>query len=118
MLMEDIVGIHVRLLDAQSNNPIVGDEYKVLFYDKDPLKDDFLGQSTLDDNGHALISISRDDIRSRDTPFEKYPDLYFKLEKDGKTIFTSPVSKNVQLEERNDYPASEARHCNLGIYTI
>lgn len=88
------------------------------FYDKDLLKDDFLGSSSLDDNGHAIISISRSDYRSKDSPLEKYPDIYFELYKNKELIYKSIVFKNLHLEEARDFPLSSAKNCNLGTFII
>ena len=116
--MEEIVDIHVKLRHTVSNEPITGDEFQVNFYDKDLLKDDFLGTSTLDDQGHAVVSVTRTDYRSPETPFEKKPDIYFEVHRNGEVLYKSPVSANVDLEERNDFPVSGGKHCDLGTYNI
>lgn len=116
--MEDIIGIHVKLRQATNKEPITGGEYSVKFFDKDLLIDDYLGISTLDDFGHAIISITRKDFRSNDSPLEKHPDIYFELCKYDSVIYKSPVLKNVSVEEREDFPASGGLNCNLGTYDI
>lgn len=116
--MEEIVDIHVKLRHTVSNDPITGGEYKVKFFDKDLLKDDFLGTSTLDDQGHAVVSVFRKDYRSADSPLEKKPDIYFEVHRNDEVLYKSPVSENVALEERDDFPLSGGKHCDLGTYNI
>lgn len=116
--MEDIVDIHVRLLKEGSLEPLKGEEYTVKFYDKDPGKDDYLGESAVDDFGHAIISVTESNFRSSEKFGEKYPDLYFRVLKDGDEIFKSPVRNNVHLEEAGDYPTSGGLHFSLGTFTI
>jgi len=116
--MEDLIQLHVVLLDKLTNEPLNGGAYKVKFYDQDLLKDDFLGESDLDDLGHAIINVRRSDFRSKDSPLEKYPDIYFEIFKNGVEIYKSKTLKNLHLEEARDFPASEGKHCSLGTFLI
>ena len=116
--MEDIIDLHVKLLKQGTQEPVKGEEYTVMFYDKDPIKDDFLGESGVDDFGHAIISITESNFRSADSIKEKYPDVYFRVLKDGEEIYKSPVTKNLHLEECGDFPTSGGFHCSLGTVMI
>lgn len=116
--MEKIVQLHVKLLKKGNNVPLKGEAYKVKFFDKDLIEDDFLGESTLDDFGHAIISVRRSNFRSIDSPLEKYPDIYFTVLKDGQEIFKSPVGKNLHIEESSDFPASGGSHFHLGSFIV
>ncbi len=116
--MEELIQIHAVLLDKLSKEPLNGSIYKVRFYDHDLLKDDFLGESGLDDFGHAIISIRRSDFQSKDSPLEKYPDIYFEILKNELVIYKSKILKNLHLEEAQDFPVSEGIHCSLGTFLI
>ena len=118
MDMERIIRLHARLLEKGSSDPLTGEDYRVRFYDNDIIKDDYLGESTLDGFGHAIVPVTRSDFRSADSPLEKYPDIYFTLVKDGKIIYKSPVCKNLHLEEIEDFPASGGLHCDLGTFVV
>lgn len=116
--MEEYIQLHVHLVRRVKNIPLKGDDYQVCFYDDDLLSDDLLGESDLDDLGHAFVSVSRKDYRSKDSPFEKYPDVYFTVKKKGAVIFKSPVIKNLKIEEAADFPVSQGLHCDLGTFLI
>ncbi|MDN3670541.1 hypothetical protein QWY93_14555 [Echinicola jeungdonensis] len=116
--MQDIVRIHVKLLIKGSDIPLSGNEYRVKFYDEDILKDDYLGESTLDDNGHAIFPITQKSFKSKDSPFEEKPDIYFTVEKYGQVIYKSKVFENLDLTKAGDYPVSGGHHIKLGTFLI
>lgn len=116
--MQQIVKIHVKLLGKNGAKLLKGKDYKVKFYDKDPLKDDFLGESTINSNGHAIVSITADDYQSKGSPREKFPDIYFVVEKKGERIYKSPTYKNLHIEEVDDFSLSEGLNCDLGTFII
>jgi len=116
--MEELIQIHAVLLDKLTKEPLNGSIFKVRFYDQDLLKDDFLGESDLDDFGHAIITVRRSDFQSKDSPFEKYPDIYFEIIKKELVIYKSKTLKNLHLEEARDFPVSEGKHCSLGTFLI
>lgn len=116
--MDEVILIHVSLIKKGSNEPITGDEYRVEFYDQDFIKDDFLGESDLDANGHALVPITRKNFVSLDSPLEKYPDIYFKVFKNGKKVYKSAVFQNLHLQEAMDYPTTGGLHFNLGTFVV
>ncbi|MEX1003433.1 MAG: hypothetical protein WDZ35_15045 [Crocinitomicaceae bacterium] len=116
--MENIVNIHLRFVDKTSGKPLYSDKHYLKLYDSDLIEDDFLGESTLDPNGHALVSITANDFRGKDTPRENFPDLYFQLFKGEKKIMESQVFKNVRIEDKEAYPASGAIHFDLGTFKV
>lgn len=77
---------------------LTGDDWQVRVFDKDPLFDGHLGRARLDDSGEATVLIAVADVMSVDSPGERTPDLYFVLERDGKTVFRSEVFEDVQFE--------------------
>ena len=116
--MEESIQIHLILLNKNSKEAISGIDYLVKFYDKDPLRDDFLGSSDLDDHGQAIINVRKSDFRSKDSPFEKYPDIYFELFYKEKLLYKSNVFKNLHLKEARDFPLAEGKHLSLGTFLI
>ncbi len=116
--MQEIVRLHAQLLIKGSDLPLTGKEYRVKFYDEDIWEDDYLGESTLDDNGHAILPITQKSFKSKDSPFEENPDIYFTLEKYGQVIYKSKVFKNLDLKEAGDYPVSGGHHIKLGTFLV
>lgn len=116
--MENIINIHLTLVHKDSTQPLVGDEFSVRLYDQDIISDDFLGENSLDANGHAMFPIVESDFNSADSPNEWYPDLYFIVLKDGTEIFKSVVFKDQEIDESDPFPASEGLHFNLGTFLI
>lgn len=116
--MENIVNIHVNIVNKKTNEPPTEDGFIVKFFDKDIIEDDYLGECTLDGRGHGIISITRDDFRSIDSPAEKYPDIYFKVFYANDEIYKSKVYKNLHIEESDPFPASEGIHFDLGTFLI
>ncbi len=92
--------VHARFEDA-TGAPLRGAAYKVKLYDKDPLKDDFLGESALDETGTAAFTFTSLHVKSVDSPGETKPDLYFVVEREGKEIFRSPVHPDVDFEKED-----------------
>ncbi|MBI3133963.1 MAG: hypothetical protein HYZ14_04735 [Bacteroidetes bacterium] len=116
--MEKLVNIHAWLLHKSDNLPVSGERYKVRFYDKDFIQDDFLGESVPDQNGHVIVTVVRDDFSASESFSEKYPDVYFEIFADQQLIFKSTIFRNLHLEETEDMPASEGLHFNLGTFII
>ena len=79
-------------------NPLSEDGYKVRVYDQDPIHDDFLGESTLNDSGVAELLISVSDMFSLDSPADRTPDLYFVLYRNDKRVFRTDTINDVDFE--------------------
>lgn len=117
--MEEIVNLHVRLHSGDNGGePLTGPNYKVRFYDRDLMQDDFLGESTLDAQGHAIVSIVKSDYRSGDSPLERYPDVYFRVMENDRVVYKSEVFKDLDVAEASDFAASEGRNLDLGTFII
>ena len=82
----------------ESGNPLAGDGWTATVSDQDILLDDCLGKAKLDKEGRATFLLTVADIMSLDSPGERNPDLYFTLLKDGKEVFRSNVSEDVDFE--------------------
>ena len=82
-----------------SGEPLSGPGWSVEVFDEDPLVDDRLGSSSLNENGEGRVFFSVADVASFDSPGERKPDLYFILKRDGREIFRSGVERDVDFEE-------------------
>ncbi len=116
--MEQIFNLHVNFQKKGTDSPLTGNDYSVRFFDKDLVEDDFLGTSLLDEEGHATIYLTQSKFRSKDSPLEQYPDIYFKVYRNGEEIFKSPVVVNIQLKKVSEFDMSTGTHFNLGTFLI
>ena len=112
------IRFHVLLLHKESEKPFFHRKYKVLFYDRDSVEDDFLGVSDLDKNGEAAISVTPSDWQSADSPLERFPDLYFTLEENGQEIYRSPVWKDLHVRQTATFSVPGGFDCDLGTFFI
>ncbi len=108
----------IKLLEKGSGTPLSGNTVSVKLYDKDPLSDDFLGEANPDEEGNVLIKFDLDKIKSADTPLEQYPDLYFRVYKDGSQYFESPLADDMDTEQEGDFSFSEGKIIDFGTYLI
>ena len=52
------IEVIARFIGKGHEQPVTGGEYTVRLYDEDIFGDDFLGESTLDENGYAKITFN------------------------------------------------------------
>lgn len=116
--MEEIYNLHVSLIKEGSDAPLTGKNFKVKFYDKDLLEDEILGSSPLDQNGHAVISVTAKKFRSKDSPLEKHPDVYFKVFDADQEIYKSPVIQDVKLKKVSEFDSVTGMQYNLGTFLL
>lgn len=90
----------------------------VKLYDKDPINDDFLGEGAPDAEGNVSIKFDLDKIKSADSMLESKPDLYFKVLKDGKEIYVSQVSEDIDTDSEGDFSSENGKTIDLGSYLI
>ena len=88
----------IATFEDGAGKPLRGVDFVARVFDADPITDDALGRSPLDDSGEASFLISALAARSLDSPLERKPDLYFTLERDGREIFRSEITKDVDFE--------------------
>ncbi|MGH2648530.1 MAG: hypothetical protein ACRDE8_13215, partial [Ginsengibacter sp.] len=76
--LNDEMNIEVRvLLIAKGNDePVTGKQYKVRLFDKDIFNDDFLGESSLGEDGLATFTISEKHFAGF-AKLDDKPDFYF-----------------------------------------
>src|ERR1035437_7582838 len=108
--------ITARFIGKGNDQPLTGDTYLVRLYDKDVFEDDFLGESTLDENGVAKISFNHSSFSNwnKDTK----PDFYFVVFKHKKEIFKSKVLEDLDVEAIEKFKMGEGEMIDLGTYLI
>ena len=115
--VKEQITISAKFIDRIDKMPLSGD-YSVKLYDKDVFDDDYLGQSSLDNQGRAQIRFSEDQIRSLDSPLEHHPDLYFVLAKEDKVIYKSNIIKDLHLDQTADFTLSAGKYYDLGTFVV
>jgi hypothetical protein len=111
------IEVKVRFIAKGSDAPLTGDAYKVRLFDKDIIGSDHLGDSGLDSNGTAIIKFSHSAF-GQWKDLEKYPDLYFTLEKDGKQIFRSGVLDDFDATTIEQFKMGEGEVVDLGSFLV
>ena len=108
--------VTARFIGKGNDQPLTGDAYLVRLYDKDVFEDDFLGESTLDENGVAKISFNHSSFSNwnKDTK----PDFYFVVFKHKKEIFKSKVLEDLDVEAIEKFKMGEGEVIDLGTYLI
>ena len=107
----------VKFIAKGSDTPLTGAAYKVRLYDKDIFKDDFLGESQLDNNGMAEFTFTASsfgDIANTD----QNPDFYFTVLKNDQLIFKSKIMNNVHLELIEQFKNGKGEMINLGTFLV
>lgn len=117
--LNDEMNIEVRvLLIAKGNDePVTGKEYTVRLFDKDIFNDDFLGESSLDENGLAIFTITEKHF-SGFAKLDDKPDFYFVVYKNKEQIFKCRVMKNLDLTNFEEFKMKEGEVVDLGTFLI
>lgn len=106
-----------KLIAKGNDLPLTGAEYRVRLYDKDIFKDDFLGESQLDNNGVAQVTFNASsfgDFAKTDVA----PDFYFVVLKAGNIIFKSKVMQDVKLESIEHFKSGQGNIIDLGTFLV
>ena len=111
------IEVVARFIGKGHEQPVTGDQYKVRLYDKDVFGDDYLGESTLDENGYAKISFTHDAF-SGVLHLENKPDFYFVVFKHMQEIFRTKVMEDVDPELAEKFKMGEGEVIDLGTFLI
>jgi hypothetical protein len=114
--MGQLIHTSIQLKEKGTGAPL--QNVTVKLYDKDFINDDFLGSASPDANGLVSISFDIDAIKSTDSPLEQFPDLYFKIFKGDKEIYTSTISEDVDTQSEGTFSVTEGKTIDLGSYLI
>jgi len=110
------LAVTARFISKGNDAAITGEAYTVRLYDKDIFEDDFLGESTLDENGIAKISFNHSSFSDWNT--DDKPDFYFVVFKNKKEIFKSKVMEDLDLEAIEKFKMGEGEIIDLGTFLI
>ena len=111
------IEVRVLLIAKGTDDPVTGDEYLVRLFDKDIFDDDFLGESSLDEDGLAKFQLTEKHFAGFAKPDEK-PDFYFVVYRNKKEIFKSRVMKNLDLSDIAEFRMKEGEVVDLGTFLI
>lgn len=102
---------------GKGHDSALTDAYTVRLYDKDIFKDDFLGETRLDENGVAKISFTHQAFAH---PFnlDDKPDFYFVVYKHKQEIFKTKVLENLDIETLENFKMGEGEIIDLGTFLI
>ena len=112
------IEVTAKLIAKGSDLPVNGAEYIVKLYDKDFFEDDFLGQSSLDENGELHISFNPSQLDTTDPIRETSLDFYFIVFKNGREIFKSKVMEDVDVNAIEQFKMGKGELINLGTFLI
>ena len=108
--------VTARFIGKGNDQPVCGDAYLVRLYDKDIFEDDYLGESTLDENGVAKISFTHSSFSNWN--LDTNPDFYFVVLKNNEVIFKSIVLEDLNVDVIEDFKMGEGEVIDLGTYLI
>ena len=108
----------LKLIEKGTSTAASGNQFNVKLYDKDLIADDYLGEANPDSEGNVLIKFDLDKIKSADSPLEQFPDLYFKVFKNGTACFESPVLDNIDTLNEGEFDFTAGKTIDLGTYLI
>lgn len=111
------IEVKVRLIGKGNNEPVTGNQYMVRLYDKDIFNDDFLGESSPDEDGIAKFLFSEGDF-SKPASLDNKPDFYFVVFKNKTEIFKSKVMSNLDLSDFEEFVMKEGNVIDLGTFLI
>jgi hypothetical protein len=111
------IEVKVRLIAKGNDEPVTGNEISVRLYDKDVFNDDFLGETTPDQEGIARFLFSEGDF-SRPANLDDKPDFYFVVYKNKEQIFKSKVMSNLDLSDIEEFTMRDGEIIDLGTFLI
>lgn len=111
------IEVKVRLISKGNDIPLSGGDLFVRLYDKDIFNDDFLGETTVNEEGMATFNLNREDF-SGPLNLDDKPDFYFVVYKNNKEIFKSKVMADMVLSDFEQFVMKEGKVIDLGTFLI
>ncbi len=111
------IEVMAGFISKGTDSPLAGSDYEFRLYEKDLMEDDYLGKSSLDENGIAKVSFKHGDYMDFLNP-EKNPDLYFALYKGEALIFQSKVMRDLDLDGMEKFKMGEGEVVDLGTFLV
>ena len=112
-----LIHTKIKLLEKGSSTPISDSSVLVKLYDRDLIEDDYLGEASPNHDGDVHIKFDLDKIKSADSPLEQFPDLYFRVYKNGTPYFQSRLMDDVDTSE-GSFSFTEGKVIDLGTFLI
>lgn len=108
-----------RFVHHEDGKPFSGERFTVRFFDRDAIKDDLLGESSLSSSGEASILTTTGSFGvGGPLAAERRPDLYCVVCEDGKPIFRTPVSWNVPVQEPHKVSKQATHTHDIGTFRV
>ena len=117
-LLSQMVTITAKFISASTGLFLNDENFEFQLFDKDIIKDDFLGSCKLNSKGEAILSFDRRQLKSFDSPTETKPDLWFSLSDGAKEVYKSKTLENLDLKKHANFSVDEGYRFNLGTYII
>jgi len=111
------IEVKVRLIGKGTDTPLFGSEFFVRLYDKDIFNDDFLGETTINEEGIATFNLNPGDF-SGPLNLDDKPDFYFVVYKNNNEIFKSKVMDDMDLSGFEQFVMKEGKVIDLGTFLI
>lgn len=111
------IEVKARFIGKGHEQPLTGGAYLLRLYDKDIINDDFLGESTLDENGVAKITFTHSSF-SDFANIDDKPDFYFVLLKHKEPIFKSQVMNDIDVDTIENFKMGEGEVVDLGTFLV
>jgi hypothetical protein len=111
------IEVKASFIKKGSDAPLTGADYEFRLYEKDLMEDDYLGKSSLDENGVARVSFKHKDYMDFLNP-ETNPDLYFALYKAETLVFQSQVMRDLDLDGLEKFKMGEGEVVDLGTFLV
>jgi len=109
--------VTARFISKGTDAPLTGAAYKVRLFDKDIFDDDYIGESSLDENGVAKIKFTHKAFSDLGN-LETMPDLYFSVVKNEVQIFESKVMKEIDVVALEQFKMGEGEVIDLGTFLV
>ena len=93
--------ILARFNSADGQAPF--DRMKAVLWDLDPLFNDMLGESSIDDSGCVVFQFNLTSASSIDSPGEVMPDIYIQILLDAVEVFRTPVIADMVLNGTSSF---------------
>lgn len=121
-MSQHIIKLIARFVHADTGAPLSDPHLRVRFYDRDALRDDLLGESSLSPQGVAEVISTSGNFQSglMGLPArllsEKKPDVFCEVREKDVPIYRSKVAWNVEVERVNPITRSPDRTVDLGTF--
>ena len=90
---------------------------EVRLMDRDPGRDDVLGEAVPDAEGRVSFRFSAKDF-SPDLFRERFPDLYLQVRSGEDVLYTSPVMEDTDIMQTGSFDIHEGAVLDMGVFLL